>query len=251
MNAGKVWLVGVGPGDAELMTLKAARVLGEADVWLVDDLVGDDVLALARADARLVRVGKRGGCRSTPQSFINRLMLRHARQGRRVARVKGGDAMLFGRGGEEAAWLRAAGIEVEVVNGLTAGMLAATAIGVPLTHRDCCRGVAFVTAHAQDGGEPDWAALARSGLTLAIYMGMKRLERIRDGLMAGGLPATTPVAVVQSASTPNQQQLLTTLTQLPAQALAAGLGSPAIVLVGDVVALSSLAEWPDGLSRAA
>lgn len=238
MTAGKVWLVGVGPGDAELMTLKAARVLAAADVWLVDDLVGHDVLALAAPAARVLRVGKRGGCRSTPQSFINRLLLRHARQGRSVARVKGGDAMLFGRGGEEAAWLRAAGVDVEVVNGLTSGMLAATAIDVPLTHRDCCRGVAFVTAHAQDGGEPNWPALAQSGLTLAIYMGMQRLDRIRDGLIAGGMPATTPVAVVQSASTQDERRLLTTLAQLPAQARASGMASPAIVLVGQVVGLS-------------
>lgn len=238
MAAGKVWLVGAGPGDVELLTLKAARVLAGADIWLVDDLVGEAVLDLAAPTARVLRVGKRGGCRSTPQSFINRLLLRHARQGRVVVRVKGGDAMLFGRGGEEAAWLRAAGIEVEVVNGLTSGMLAATAIDVPLTHRDCCRGVAFVTAHAQDGGEPDWLALAQSGLTLAIYMGMQRLDRISDGLIAGGLPAATPVAVVQSASTPEERRLLTTLAQLPVQARAAGLSSPAIVLVGEVVGLS-------------
>ena len=181
MHTGKVWLIGCGPGDMELLTLKAARILQSADVWLVDDLAGKDILTLARADARIVHVGKRGGCRSTPQHFINRLMARYARQGFQVARVKGGDAMLFGRGGEEQAYLHEHGIETGIVNGLTSGMAAATSLGVPLTHRDHCRGVAFVTAHGHDGDEPDWSALARSGLTLAIYMGMKRLDRIRAG----------------------------------------------------------------------
>ena len=238
MHTGKVWLIGCGPGDMELLTLKAARILQSADVWLVDDLAGKDILTLARADARIVHVGKRGGCRSTPQHFINRLMARYARQGFQVARVKGGDAMLFGRGGEEQAYLHEHGIETGIVNGLTSGMAAATSLGVPLTHRDHCRGVAFVTAHGHDGDEPDWSALARSGLTLAIYMGMKRLDRIRAGLLAGGLSPTTPAAIVQSASTPSERQLLTTLDELPQAASREQLASPAIVLVGTVIGLA-------------
>lgn len=249
MKQGKVWLIGAGPGDPELLTLKAVRALEGAEVWLVDDLVGDGVLAFAGPQTRIVRVGKRGGCRSTPQDFINRLMLRHARQGRRVARVKGGDAMLFGRGGEEALFLRERGVEVEVVNGLTSGMIAATALDVPLTHRDCCRGVSFVTAHAHNGGEPNWAALAQSGTTLVIYMGMKRLDAIVAGLTAGGLPSATPAAIVQSASTPAERRTVATLAELPAVARREGLGSPAIVLIGEVVALAP--AWLSQLVAAA
>ncbi|VFT12226.1 uroporphyrin-III C-methyltransferase [Pseudomonas aeruginosa] len=183
--SGKVWLVGAGPGDPELLTLKAVRALQDADVVMVDDLVNPSILEHCPS-ARLVRVGKRGGCRSTPQDFIQRLMLRHARQGRSVVRLKGGDPCIFGRAGEEAEWLARHGIDSEIVNGITAGLAGATACGIPLTYRGISRGVTLVTAHTQDDSPLAWEALARSGTTLVVYMGVARLAEIQAGLLAGG-----------------------------------------------------------------
>ena len=235
---GKVWLVGAGPGDPELLTLKAVRAIGGASVLLVDDLVADAVLAFAHPTARIVRVGKRGGCKSTPQAFIDKLMATEALRGERVVRLKGGDPFVFGRGGEEAGRLRAQGIEVEVVNGITSGLAAATAIGVPLTHRAHAHGVMFVTGHARDDGAalhwPTLAAAAAQGLTLVIYMGVTALEQVQAGLLHA-LPASTPAAVVQHASLPHERRLVCTLGSLVGEVHAHGLGSPAIVIVGDVV----------------
>ena len=235
-------LVGAGPGDPELLTLKALRTLRKATLLLVDDLVADAVLALAlrgrRQPPRVVHVGKRGGCKSTPQAFIERLMVAEALAGERVVRLKGGDPFTFGRGGEEAAALRAHGIEVEIVNGITSGLAAATALGVPWTHRDHAHGVMLVTGHARDGAAAlDWAVLgaaAAQGLTLVVYMGMAHLEELEAGLL-DALPARTPAAVVQHAGTPQERQCITTLGHLAGDARSEGLGSPAIVLVGDVL----------------
>jgi uroporphyrin-III C-methyltransferase len=241
MTHGKVWLIGAGPGDPELLTLKAVRALGTADVVLHDDLVNPAVLAHARADARRVAVGKRGGCRSTPQAFIEKLMVRLARRGQTVARLKGGDPFVFGRGGEELLALRAAGIEVEVVSGITAGIAAPAAIGVPVTHRGVARGVAFVTGHTREGAAPDWSALARSGLTLVVYMGVATLPDIVAGLVAGGMPADTPAAAVQSGTVATQREVVATLGTLHAAIGRAGIGSPAIVVIGEVVRLADIA----------
>ena len=206
---GSVTLVGAGPGDPELLTFKAARAIGRATVLLVDDLVGDGVLAFANPAARIIFVGKRGGCASTPQAFIDKLMLAEALKGETVVRLKGGDPFMFGRGGEEAAHLRAQGIEVEIVNGITAGIAAATALGAPLTHRDHAHGVIFVTGHPREhGAAPDWpviAAAAGEGLTMVIYMGIAGVQALQDGLLSA-LPATTPVAVVQHASLPTERR---------------------------------------------
>jgi uroporphyrin-III C-methyltransferase len=160
---GKVFLIGAGPGDPELMTLKAARALGGADVILIDELVSRGCLAHARSDASVVDVGKRGGCRSngrvsTPQAFIEKLMILHARQGKTVARLKGGDPFVFGRGAEELAALEAAGIEVEIIPGITAGIGVPAMLGIPVTHRQVARGVTFVTAHTKDGAAPRWCS---------------------------------------------------------------------------------------------
>lgn len=241
---GRPWcaLVGAGPGDPELLTLKALRLARRATVLLVDDLVSDAVLARVlqgrRRPPRVVHVGKRGGCRSTPQAFIERLMLREALAGERVVRLKGGDPFVFGRGGEEAEALRAAGVAVEVANGITAGLAAATALGAPLTHRRHAQGVILVTGHGQDGAAgPDWGTLgaaAAQGLTLVIYMGVARLPALQAALMEH-LPPDTPAAVVQAAATPAERQLSTRLATLAADTQAAGLGSPAIVLVGNVL----------------
>ena len=243
----KIHLVGAGPGDPELLTLKAVRAIRQATLLLVDDLVGEGVLRFARPSARIVHVGKRGGCASTPQAFIERLMVAEARRGERVVRLKGGDPFVFGRGGEEATALAAAGIEVEVVNGITAGLAAATSIGVPLTHRDHAHGVVFVTGHARRdaAGDPiDWptlAAAAAQGLTLVIYMGIATVEALQSGL-CGALPPGTPVAVVQSASLPTQRQVLCTLGTLVETIANAGLGSPSIIVVGDVARAALLAS---------
>ena len=234
--AGKVWLVGAGPGDAELLTMKAYRILQSVDVWLVDDLVSEDILALAPPHVRIVPVGKRGGCPSTAQGFILRLMARYARSGLQVARVKGGDPFIFGRGAEELAWLCERGITVEAVGGMTAGLAAASALNLPLTHREVARGVAFVTAHTADGTSPDWVALAQSGLTLVCYMGMSRKEQLQQELLQAGFAGDLPVAVVERVSCRNERCLVTTLGVLSDDIRNAGLGSPALLIIGKAVA---------------
>jgi len=237
---GKVFLVGAGPGAADLLTVRAVRALARADVVLVDDLVDAAVLEHVPTGARVVRVGKRGGCRSTPQAFIERLMARHARQGRIVVRLKGGDPFVFGRGGEELLFLRARGVEVEVVPGITSGIAVPATLGIPVTHRGCTLGVTFVTGHTRDDGEPDWQALARTGTTLVIYMGLARIGAICGGLLAGGLAATTPVAVVARGTLADQRQVIGTVADIAARVATAGIRSPALIVVGDVVSLASL-----------
>jgi len=212
---GTVALVGAGPGDPELLTLKAVRAISAATVLLVDDLVSDAVLAHASPRARIVHVGKRGGCKSTPQAFIEKLMVMAAREGEVVVRLKGGDPFIFGRGGEEVEALRAAGIEVQVVNGITAGLAGLTSLGVPLTHREHAHGVVFVTGHAKPGDSgTDWPALAATArnakLTLVIYMGVSGSQQIQTELLTG-LPAHTPVAIIQHATLPQQRHAVTTL----------------------------------------
>ena len=249
-----VHLVGAGPGDPDLLTLKAVRAIRQATVLLVDDLVGDGVLRYARRSARIVPVGKRGGCVSTPQAFIERLMAAEALRGERVVRLKGGDPFVFGRGGEEAEHLRALGLDVVVVSGITAGLAAATLIDVPLTHRDHAHGVIFVTGHARRDAQPatsgdaatqrspHWptlAAAAAEGLTLVIYMGIATVESLQAGLSTA-LAADTPVAIVQHASLPQQRSALCTLGELAATVERKALGSPAIIVVGDVVKASLL-----------
>ena len=240
MNANRptVHLVGAGPGDPELLTLKALRAIRAPSVLLVDDLVGDGVLRHARKSARIVHVGKRGGCASTPQAFIEKLMAAEALKGERVVRLKGGDPLLFGRGGEEVEHLRALGIRVEVVNGITSGLAAVTSLGVPLTHRDHAHGVMFVTGHARGESNPlHWptlAACAAQGITLVIYMGIATIEALQAGLLQG-LAAHTPVAVVQHASLPQQRHVVSTLGGLAEAVRREQLGSPAIIVVGDVL----------------
>lgn len=238
MTAGRVSLIGAGPGDVELLTLKAVRALERADVVLIDDLANEDILQFVRTGARVVRVGKRGGCRSTPQDFIERLMLRYARAGKHVARVKGGDPFVFGRGAEELQRMQAVGIACEVIAGITSGIAAPMALGIPVTHRGVCDGVTFVTGHTQDSRDPDWAALARSRTTLVIYMGMAKLDRIITALRAAGMDAYTPAAVIQNATTPAQRSAVSTLDGIVAAVKQAGLGSPAIVVIGEVARLA-------------
>jgi len=246
---GKCTLVGAGPGDPELLTIKAVKAIQAATVLLVDDLVSPEIVALAPRTARVIHVGKRGGCKSTPQAFIERLMVMAAREGEDVVRLKGGDPFIFGRGGEELEHLREAGIAVEVVNGITSGLAAVTALGVPLTHRDHAHGVVFVTGHAQPGADgADWRSLAAAArdakLTLVIYMGVSGAARIQQELLTG-LPASTPVAVVQNATRPDQREAVATLGELEATLAREGLGSPAVIVVGDVVrGVAAMAQAP-------
>lgn len=238
-----VSLVGAGPGDPDLLTLGAWRRLQHADVLLCDELVDARVLALARPGARLVFVGKRGGRPSTEQRFIHELMIREARSGLRVVRLKGGDPYVFGRGGEEVDALRAAGIAVEVVSGVTAGIAAPASIGIPVTDRRHAPGVAFVTGRCRhsvngDGGpsEPNWTALVQSGLTLVIYMGLHKVDQLVESLMQAGMAPQTLAAAISSAHTPQQHSLVCTLDSLGRSICEQGLRSPAILVLGAVVA---------------
>ncbi|MEX6504475.1 uroporphyrinogen-III C-methyltransferase [Pseudomonas zhanjiangensis] len=235
----KVWLVGAGPGDPELLTLKAVKALGQAEIVLIDDLVNPAVLEHCPG-ARIVPVGKRGGCRSTPQAFIHRLMLRYARQGKCVVRLKGGDPCIFGRGSEEADWLNAHGIEVEMVNGITAGLAGATQCGIPLTLRGVARGVTLVTAHTQDDSRLNWQALAQGGTTLVVYMGVAKLAEIRASLLAGGMRADMPVAMIENASLPQQRECRSSLAAMQLDAEAFALQSPAILVIGEVAAAQQI-----------
>ena len=252
-HPGSCTLVGAGPGDPELLTLKAVKAIEAATVLLVDDLVGDDIVAFAAKTARVVYVGKRGGCKSTPQAFIEKLMITAAREGECVVRLKGGDPFIFGRGGEEVEHLREAGVQVQVVNGITAGLAAVTALGVPLTHREHAQGVVFVTGHAKTGHSArhdatDWRALAAAArdarLTLVIYMGVAGVAHIQHQLLDGGLPGETPVAVVQHASLPQQRHVTSTLERLHEAITGAGLASPAVIVVGDVLRGMAAAGMP-------
>ena len=248
-GTGFVTLVGAGPGDPELLTLKAVKTIAAATVLLVDDLVSDGVAAYASPQARIVFVGKRGGCKSTPQAFIEKLMIMAAREGETVVRLKGGDPFIFGRGGEEVEHLQAAGIRVEVINGITAGLAAVTSLGVPLTHREHAHGVVFITGHTPPGGAgdgADWRALAATAhaakLTLVIYMGVRGAQRIQRELLTG-LPGSTPVAVIQNASLPTQRHIVTTLGGLTAAIEREHMASPSVIVVGDVT--RAIAAMPD------
>ena len=236
-----VALVGAGPGDPELLTLRALRRIEAADVILTDDLIDPRVLALARPEARVLKVGKRGGCVSTEQRFIHELMIREARSGARVVRLKGGDPFVFGRGGEETEALQAEGIAVEVVSGLTSGLAGPASIGIPVTDRRCTPGVVLVTGHnGESGRQPNWAALAQSGLTLVIYMGVARVDTIVAALRDAGMAADMPAAVISAAHTPRQRHAVTTLAALASTLRAEGLASPAILVIGEVVALAAV-----------
>ena len=238
--SGQVTLVGAGPGDPELLTLKAIKAIQAATVLLVDDLVNEQIVTnYASPTARIVHVGKRGGCKSTPQAFIEKLMVMAAREGENVVRLKGGDPFIFGRGGEEVEHLQAAGVQVSVINGITSGLAAVTSLNVPLTHRQHAHGVVFVTGHAKrDDDGTDWQALAAAArqakLTLVIYMGVSGVRRIQTELLTG-LPASTPVAVIQNATLPSQRQLVTTLDGLAQSIEQQAFGSPAVLVVGDVI----------------
>lgn len=249
---GEVVLVGAGPGDPDLMTLKGLRALQDADVILHDRLVSDGILDLARRDALRICVGKAPGgqccapgiAANTAQADINALLIEHARRGKRVVRLKGGDPFLFGRGGEELEELRRAGIPFSVIPGITAAAGVAAYAGIPLTHRDHAHSVSFVTGHADRRGvEPDWRALAAAGQTVVFYMGLARIAHIVERLVAHGAPSARPAAVIAQGTADAQRVIAATLATLPAACAAARLESPALLIVGDVVALQPALAW--------
>jgi uroporphyrin-III C-methyltransferase len=238
-HGGSCTLVGAGPGDPELLTLKALKAIQAATVLFVDDLVNPEIVAFAKPGTRIVHVGKRGGCKSTPQAFIEKLMVMAVQEGEQVVRLKGGDPFIFGRGGEEVEHLRQAGIVVNVINGITSGLAAVTSLGVPLTHRDHAHGVIFLTGHARPGKfATDWTALAvvaaQARLTLVIYMGVMDSQNIQNALLQA-LPSDTPVAIIQNASLPTQRHAVTTLALLRSTIEQRQLQSPSVIVVGDVL----------------
>jgi uroporphyrin-III C-methyltransferase len=236
---GQVYLVGAGPGDPELLTVKAHRLLSSCDALVYDSLVPQALLDLVPEGCECRFVGKRRGHHSVPQPKINAVLLELAERHQRVVRLKGGDPFLFGRGGEEAAHLVSRGVPVEVVPGVTAGIAAPAYAGIPVTHRRAGSSVTFVTGHEEiDKGRPgvDWRGLARSSDGLVIYMGLHNLRRIGEELMAGGLEPSTPAAAIQQGTVQGQQILLASLGELADQVEAAALASPAIIVIGAVVA---------------
>lgn len=241
---GRVALVGAGPGDPELLTLRAARLIAQADVLVVDHLVGDGILDLARPDAERLYVGKEAGHHTVPQDEINRLLVRLAREGRQVVRLKGGDPFIFGRGGEELEELLAAGVPFEVVPGITAACGAGAYAGIPLTHRDYAQSVVFATGHRRAGESAlDWVALSRPRQTAVIYMGVGQLEAHCAAMIAHGRGADTPAALVENGTRANQRVVVGTLETLPQLAAEAGIRPPALLIVGEVVALADKLAW--------
>ncbi|HWL79802.1 MAG TPA: uroporphyrinogen-III C-methyltransferase [Roseomonas sp.] len=239
LEAGHVWLVGAGPGDPGQLTLDAVAALAQAETLVHDELVDARILALAPEGAERIYMGKRGGRPSARQADITATLIAQARAGRRVVRLKGGDPYVFGRGGEEALALAAAGIPFRVVAGLTAGLAGLAAAGIPATQRGVNQAVVLATGHAAEGADEalDWAALARLGQPLVLYMAMRRLEAITAALLAGGLPAETPVAVVAQATTPRQRVLVSRLAEVAQAVRRAGMEAPAVVAIGGVVPL--------------
>lgn len=235
-----VTLVGAGPGDPELLTLKAVKAIAAATVLLVDDLVSDAITAHASPTARIIHVGKRGGCASTPQAFIEKLMAQEALAGETVVRLKGGDPFIFGRGGEEVEHLQAQGIAVTVINGITSGLAGVTLLGVPLTHREHAHGVVFITGHAKQGAADsvDWAALGHTAqqakLTLVIYMGVSGASQLQETLLQN-MRADTPVAVIHQVSLPTQRHVVCELQELHNTIVREKLTSPSVIVIGNVL----------------
>ncbi len=243
---GVVHLVGAGPGNPDLLTLRAAKLIGQADVIVYDRLVGNDILDLGRSGAQRIFVGKASGNHTLPQHEINALLVRLAHEGRRVVRLKGGDPFIFGRGGEEIEALVAHGIPFEVVPGITAASGIAAYAGIPLTHRDHAHAVTFVAGHLKDGTmNLDWTALARPGQTVVVYMGLFGLPILARELIAHGLSASTPAAVIQHGTTTNQRVVTGTLADLPGRAFDARLEPPTLIIVGDVVRMQREFAWFD------
>lgn len=237
-RVGIVYLVGAGPGDPELLTLRAARLLGQADTVVYDHLVSEGVLAMVRADAERIYVGKQESMHTLRQEEINDLLVRCAKQGKQVVRLKGGDPFMFGRGGEEAQALVAQGIRFEVVPGITAAGGISCYAGIPLTHRDYAQSCLFIAGHLKDGSlHLDWKNLVKPHQTLVIYMGLGALSEISHQLIAHGQTPSMPTAIIENGTTPRQRVLVGTLATIAAVSTAKGYKSPCLIIVGEVVAL--------------
>ncbi len=240
-NPGTIFLVGAGPGPADLLTLRAARLIAAAQVIVHDGLVGPEILGLARRDARLISVAKQRARHTLPQDDINALLVREALAGRDVVRLKGGDPFIFGRGGEEAEAARAAGVRVEVVPGISAANGAAAASGIALTHRDAASIVSFVAGQCKGLSQQDWSGLAGKGRTLVIYMGVSTAAQIAEKLMGDGLAPDMPVAVIENAARPEMRVLRGLLAGLPDLVAREGVISPALIVIGEVTAREDVA----------
>ena len=245
MDKGFVSLVGSGPGDAELLTVKALRLIQEADVVAFDRLVSSEILDLIPAGVSRISVGKKAGKHCVPQDQINEIIVNLALSGRRVVRLKGGDPYIFGRGGEEALVLRQHGIAYQVVPGITAAAGCSAYNGIPLTHRGLSHGVRFMTGHFHNDEELNinWDKIADPDCTLVIYMGLAKLQSISDELIIAGLLPTTPAAAIQGCTTMTQHKIISTISDLPAQVCRAKMKSPVMIIVGEVVSLSNDLDW--------
>lgn len=242
LQAGEVALVGAGPGDPELLTIKALNLLQQADVVLYDYLVSDDIMALVPTDTILVCVGKRAGHHSVPQEKTNQLLVDFAKQGHRVVRIKGGDPFMFGRGGEELEVLFDAGIKFQVIPGITAAAGATAYAGIPLTHRDFAQSALFVTGHLKaEAADMDWSTLARGNQTLVIYMGLMKSSTIAQQLIEHGRNASTPIAIIERGTQSSQKVFRGQLSELPQ--LATHAESPSLIVIGEVVALADKLQW--------
>ena len=244
LEGGKVWLVGAGPGDPDLLTIKAARLIAQADAIVYDHLVGSGIMDLVRTDARRIYAGKEASKHTLPQDSINLLLVDLAREGLSVVRLKGGDPFIVGRGGEELETLVASGVPFEVIPGVTAAAGCAAYAGFPLTHRDHAQSVTFVTGHLKDGTvNLDWPALARPCHTVVFYMGIGAAEEICRQMINNGLPSMTPAAVIRNGTQADQRTVLGTLGTLPQRIIESGIKPPALIVVGSVVNLHKKLSW--------
>lgn len=243
---GSIYLIGAGPGDLEYLTLKAVRILGEVDVVLLDSLVNRDILQFVAKDATVIDVGKRCGRASTPQALISNLLIDYARQGLKVARVKGGDPFIFGRGGEEMSAIREAGLEATVVSGISSGIAIPNSLGIPLTHRDLAHSFTFITGGRRENGKAyDWQAIVASESTLVVFMGLSSLDKIADSLIMAGKDPGTPSVAVENGTLKEQRTLFSPLKMLSELAEQAEFASPTLAIIGAVVSLSP--GWSDKL----
>jgi uroporphyrin-III C-methyltransferase len=241
-SLGRVYLVGAGPGDPDLLTVRAARLIAAADVIVHDGLVGEGVLDLAPASAQIISVAKQRSRHSVPQEGINALLVQHAKAGRTVVRLKGGDPFIFGRGGEELEACRIANVPIEVVPGISAALGCAAAANLPLTHRDVASAVTFVAGQCKGLTDQNWAGLAGKGRTLVIYMGVATADDIADKLMADGLSPDTPVVVLENGTRPEQRALRTLLADLGDMVRREDVRSPAVIVVGHVAGLADAVD---------
>jgi len=236
-RSGKVWLVGAGPGDADLLTVKALRAIKAADIIFYDQLVSEEICALFPADVPALYVGKVKNNHSIPQHELNQLLVNQAHMGLDVCRIKGGDPLVFGRGGEELLALRQAGVDTEVIPGITSASGCSTYADIPLTHRGIAQGCTFVTGHAEKTLDVNWSALAQLNHTLVFYMGLTRASDISENLLAGGLAADTPIAIIENGCRKNQRDIISDLAGFPEMVLREQVKSPALIIVGQVVKL--------------